>query len=192
MSALRSIYDWILRQAEKPYAEWALFLLALAEPCVSPVPPDVLLIPMSIASREKSFRFAVICLTAVIIGSLIGYGIGAVGMATIGHLIVDSSGYRHFHEAFHHWGIWIVIAKGLVPIIPIPLTFLVIACGVSHLNILLFMFAMVAAQGTRFFIIAWLIYRFGDPARHFIERHLTWVASGIVALVAIFVWVSTR
>src|ERR1700722_25479 len=147
MSKLRSLYNWIILQAKKPYAVWVLFLLSLTEPCVSPIPPDILLIPMAIARREQSFRLAMLCLLGVAIGSGVGYAIGAVGMATVGHYIIDSAGFKHFHRIFDHWGLLIVMAKGIAPIVPVPLTFLVIASGMSHLNFFAFLFAMVASRG---------------------------------------------
>jgi membrane protein YqaA with SNARE-associated domain len=196
MSVFRPLYDWSLRQAKKPYAEGLLFLLAATEPCLSPVPPDVLLLPMAIAHREKAFRLAIICLCGVIIGSLVGYGIGAVGMATIGHWVVDTyhlqTSFKHFHDLFDRWGLLIVVAKGLLPIIPIPLTFLVIASGMAHLNLAGVLISMAASQGSRFFFEAWLIHRFGEPVRKFIERYLTWVGLTIVAVITMFFLVATR
>ena len=176
---LRKLYDWMLRQAEKPNAVWILFFVAFAESSVFPLPPDALLLPMVLANREKAFRFAALCTLGSVLGGLVGYGIGALAMETVGQWIVThyhlEKGFQTFHDQFNRWGVWIILIKGLTPI---PFKLVAIACGVAHLSIPLFVGAAVVARGFRFFVVAALGRFYGEPIRHFVERYLTWVGSG--------------
>lgn len=190
MSVFRPLYNWALRQARKPYANALLFLVALTEPCLSPIPPDILLIPMALAHREKAFRFAATCLLGVMLGSIVGYLIGDIAMDTLGQWIVKTynlqSAFSEFHSLFDKWGVLILVAKGLVPFTPIPLIFLMVASGAAKCNPLIFALAVGASQGARLFAEAWLIHRYGEPVRNFIERYLTWIGVGILLVVALF------
>jgi len=181
---LRSVYDWVLRQADKPYAAWILFTMALAEASFFPLPPDILLLPMAIADRPKAWRFAFICTLGSVLGGLIGYGIGTFAMATLGQWVVDTyhlqAAFQTFHDQFNKWGIWIILAKGLTPI---PFKLVTIASGVARLNVGMFVLACVITRGVRFFLIAALVRKFGAPIQTFIEKHLTWVALGILVAI---------
>lgn len=189
MSALRPLYDWTLRQAEKPYAAWILFTVALAEASVFPLPPDVLLLPMALAQRDKSYRFAMICTAGSVLGGFIGYGIGAFAMATLGQWIVTTyhleTAFQHFHDEFNKWGVYVILAKGLTPI---PFKLVTIASGVAGLNLVAFGLASFLTRGVRFFLVAFLVRRFGFPIRVFIERYMTWVALGFLVAIILGFW----
>ncbi|MDR3423563.1 MAG: DedA family protein [Alphaproteobacteria bacterium] len=186
----RAIYDWVLRQAEKPYAEWILFAMAVAEASVFPLPPDILLLPMAIARRDKAWRFALVCTVGSVLGGLIGYAIGAFAMATLGQWVVNTyhlqAAFQTFHDGFNKWGVLIILAKGLTPI---PFKLVTIASGVAGLNLGAFVLAAIATRGLRFFVIAALVRKFGAPIRDFIEKYLTWVALGVLAAIAGGFWV---
>ena len=190
---IRPLYDWILRQAEKPYAEGILFLMAMAEASVFPLPPDILLLPMVIAQRDKAWRFAAICTAGSVLGGLIGYSIGALAMATLGQWIVETyhlqNAFQTFHDQFNKWGVWIIIAKGLMPI---PFKLVTIASGVAGLNLGAFVLAAALTRGMRFFLIAALVRKFGEPIRIFIEKYLTWIALGVLAVIIGGFWYVLR
>jgi membrane protein YqaA with SNARE-associated domain len=191
VSPLRPIYDWAVRQAGKPYVGWILYLLAVIEPCIFPTPPDILLVPACIANREKSYKFAGICLAGSMTGGLIGYGIGALAMAKIGDWIIDTyklqDAYEHFHHGFHHWGLLIIAAKASVPFIPVPFFLVTIMSGAAHFSLVEFLLVLFGVRTTRFFLEAFLLRKFGAPIQAFIERYLTWVAVAIVVILAIWV-----
>lgn len=193
MPGLRALYNWVLRQAEKPYAAWILFFMAVAEASVFPLPPDVLLIPLVLARRDHAYRLALICTLGSVLGGLIGYGIGALAMATIGRWVVSTYHLEHafqvFHDEFNQWGVWIILAKGLTPI---PFKLVTIASGVAGLNLVAFVLSAMVTRGARFFLIAWLIRKFGEPIRVFIERHLTWVALAVLAAIVLGFWLVLR
>jgi membrane protein YqaA with SNARE-associated domain len=193
MSAFHGLYNWVLRQAEKSYATGMLFVLALVEPCILPIPPDMLLIPMMIAQRTRAFRLAAVATVGSVTGGLIGYGIGALAMATIGQWVVEAyhleNAFEHFHRGFNRYGMWIILAKGLTPI---PFILVTIASGVAHLNLMVFLVSATITRASRFFLEAVLIYYFGEPIRVFIELYLTWIALAILAVLGLGFWVVLR
>ena len=83
---LRGAYNWILKQSEKPNAAWILFVIAFAESSFFPIPPDVLLLPMCLARRDRALRLAGICTLGSVLGAFLGYAIGALFMATFGQV----------------------------------------------------------------------------------------------------------
>lgn len=182
--SVRSLYNWALRQAEQDYAPWLLFTLAMIEPCLLPIPPDTLLIPMSIARRDKAIRFATICTIGSVIGGLLGYGIGAVAMATVGQWIVDTyhlqGAFELFRNGFQKWGAWIILAKGFTPL---PFILVAVASGLTHLPLHVFILSATVTRGARFFLEAFLIRRFGEPMRLFIEKYLTLIAMSVLLLI---------
>jgi membrane protein YqaA with SNARE-associated domain len=190
MSAFRPLYDYALRLAKKPHARLALFIVALIEPCLVPIPPDLLLIPMILARREKSFQFATICTAGSVLGGVIGYGIGALAMATVGQWFVEhyhlAAKFDSFSAVFREWGMLIIFLKGFIPFIPFMVVSVV--CGATHFNLGLFIFAAAITRGGRFFLEATLLHHYGQPVQDFIERYMTWIGIGILALLAGIGW----
>jgi len=188
--SIRKLYDWTLRQSEKPHAIWILFFLAMAEASVFPLPADLILLPMCVARRDKAWTFAGLCTAGSVIGGLIGYGIGALAMATLGQWIIDTyhmqEAFRRFHEGFAEWGVWIIIAKGLTPI---PFKLVTIASGIAGLGLVSFTLACIVTRGARYFLVAGLIYKFGEPIRLFIEKYLTAVALALLAIIVAGFWI---
>jgi membrane protein YqaA with SNARE-associated domain len=124
-----------------------------------------------------------------VIGGFFGYAIGYYLFEAIGQPIVNFYGYQaafdRFREEFQHWGLWIILIKGLTPI---PYKIVTIASGVAHFDLLVFGLASLGTRAARFFLVAALLKVFGPPIRIFIERYLTWVTTGfVVAVVAGFV-----
>lgn len=189
MQIIRKIYDWTLRQARTPYAEWTLFGVSFAESSFFPLPPDVMLLPMCIADRAKALRFAAVCTIASVLGGLLGYAIGALLFETAGKWIIETyhlqSAFDKFHEGFNEWGVWIILAKGLTPI---PYKLVTIASGVAHFPLLPFVLASIVTRGARFFLVAWLVMKFGAPIQTFVEKYLNWVALGVLALIVLGFW----
>jgi len=190
---IRPVYNWVLRQAEKPYAEWILFIMAFAEASVFPLPPDILLLPMAVARRDRAWRFAAICTCGSVLGGLVGYGIGALAMATLGQWVVDTYHLQHafqvFHDDFDKYGVLIILAKGLTPI---PFKLVTIASGVAGMSIVSFVLASIVTRGMRFFIIAGMVRKFGEPIKNFIDKHLAWVALAILAVIVMGFWMALR
>jgi membrane protein YqaA with SNARE-associated domain len=174
------VYNQILGYAEHPYAMWILGAIAFAESSVSPIPPDVLLIPMMIGNRQKAIHIALVCIVASVIGGILGYWIGSSLYDIVGHYLVTEESLLAYQEKFSKWGFLLISIKGFLPI---PYKIVAIASGLAHYNFGLFMIASIIARGSRFFMLASLIYYFGEPIKEFIERYLTYVMVGGVLLI---------
>jgi membrane protein YqaA with SNARE-associated domain len=186
---LRRIYDWCIDAAHKPYALWILAAVAFAESSFFPVPPDVMLIPMSLARPQRAWLYAAICTAASVLGGMLGYGIGALLYDSIGHWLIQLYGLDGKVEAFRagyaEYGAWIILLKGLTPI---PYKLVTITSGFANYNFGLFIALSVIARGGRFFVVAILLNRYGEWIRVRVEKHLgLWVAIGAGALVLGFI-----
>lgn len=181
---LRRLYDWTMSLARTRHAERSLAGISFAESSFFPIPPDVLLIPMVLAERAKWLRYALICTIASVLGGLLGYFIGAVLFDTLGRPILEFYGYmdkfEDFQEAFNKWGLLIVLIFG--GLTPLPYKVITIASGVTGLSLPVFILSSIAARGTRFFLVAWLLHYFGEPIRTFIEKHLSLLFTLFMAL----------
>jgi membrane protein YqaA with SNARE-associated domain len=172
-----------MRHAAAPNALWFLAVVSFVESSVFPIPPDVLLIPMVLARRERAFTIAFVCTLASVLGGLAGYAIGALLFEGIGRPILGLYGYLDRFETFQSWynthGAWIVFGAGITPF---PYKVITIASGVTRLDLVTFTLASVLARGLRFYVAAALLWRFGPPIRAFIERNLKWLATLFFAL----------
>ncbi|MEM8588315.1 MAG: YqaA family protein [Pseudomonadota bacterium] len=170
---IRRLYDWTLSLAAKPHALTALALISFTESSFFPIPPDVLLIPMVLAARDRAWLIAAVCTAASVIGGLAGYGIGYFLFESIGQPVLGFYGYEDrfaaFRTTYDEWGALIVFGAGLTPF---PFKVITIASGVFQMNIVVFALASVIARGSRFFLVAALLYWFGPVIRDFIEKRL--------------------
>ena len=189
MFPIRSLYDWTLRQAEGPYATYVLFAIAFAESSFFPIPPDVILLPMALAAREKAWRYAMICTVGSVLGGLLGYAIGAWLYESLGQWIINTyhmqEAFQRFHDEFNEWGVYVILAKGLTPI---PFKLVTIASGVAALPLVPFFLACIVTRAMRFYLVAGLVRKFGEPIRTFVEKYLNWVALGVLVLIVFGFW----
>ncbi|HET8710067.1 MAG TPA: YqaA family protein [Spongiibacteraceae bacterium] len=172
-SLLRRLYDWCIDASGKPHAQWMLVAVAFAESSFFPVPPDVMLIPMSLAQPRRAFLFAVWCTLASVAGGILGYAIGAMLYDSVGLWLFHIYGYdgkvEAFREAYARWGAWIILLKGLTPI---PYKIVTITSGFAGYNFGLFVLFSLVTRGLRFFVLALLLYNYGEQARDMIEKRL--------------------
>jgi membrane protein YqaA with SNARE-associated domain len=189
---LRGLYDWTMRKASGGDATRALAVVSFAESSVFPVPPDMLLVPMVLARRERAWAFAGICTLASVAGGLAGYAIGLFLFETVGTAVLNfyglGQGFEAFRAAYAEWGLWIILIKGLTPI---PFKVVTIASGAARFDPTVFVLASLATRGARFFLVAALVRRFGTPIRGFVERRLT-LATTIFAVVLVGGFVALR
>lgn len=188
---IRSLYDWTLRLAAHRHAVWWLAAVSFIESSVFPIPPDVLLIPMILAARERAFRYALICTAASVLGGMFGYAIGALLFETVGQPLVALYGAGGALDGvkadFAENGWWIVLGGGMTPF---PYKVVTIVSGALGLDPLAFIATSIVGRGVRFFLVAALLWKFGAPIRDFIERRLGWVvAGGFVLLIGGFILV---
>jgi membrane protein YqaA with SNARE-associated domain len=186
---LQRLYARILQIAAGPNALAALLVVSFAESSFFPLPPDILLIPMILARPRQAFRLAAFCTLASVAGGLLGYAIGYFLFDAIGRPILEyqhaMGSYEALKAGFAEWGVWIIILKGMTPI---PYKLITIASGVAQFDLIAFIGASIVSRSLRFFLVAALLWYFGDAARQFIERRLALVTSIFaVALVGGFV-----
>jgi len=186
---LRRFYDWCVDAAGRPHAAWILGGVAFAESSFFPVPPDVMLIPMALARPDRAFFFATLCTIASVAGGLFGYFIGSELYATVGQWLINLYGYADKMEAFRaayaEYGAWIILLKGLTPI---PYKIVTITSGFAGFSIPLFIIMSLISRGMRFYLVAFLLYRYGAQARTIIEERLGfWAAVSLAAIVVGFV-----
>ena len=164
-------------------------VVSFLESSFFPIPPDVMLVPMVLANRQKAFTIALVCTVCSVLGGLLGYAIGYYFFETIGAWVVKTyglqAGLAAFRAEFAGWGIWVILIKGLTPI---PYKLVTIASGAAHFDLFTFVWASIVTRGVRFFLVAALLWKFGEPIRTFIEKRLTlltWLF--LIALVGGFV-----
>ncbi len=169
---LRRLYDQCLVWIQTPYGVWALFLIALAESSFFPIPPDVFLIALAIATPKKSFRYATICAVGSVIGGGLGYGLGLGFMDTIGVRILDWYGLHEKYEVVRElYQQYDALAVGAAGFTPLPYKLFTITAGAFRIDFTTFMLVSLLSRSARFFLVAAFIYRFGAPVRTFIERY---------------------
>ena len=172
MNFLNKLYNWTLTKAKHKNAKWYLCLISFAESSFFPIPPDLLLIPMALANKIKTFFYAFICTFSSVIGGVAGYTIGYFFYNSLGIYIVEfyhlENSFSIFENYYKEYGILIVLGAGITPF---PYKFITIASGVFGLNIFLFIIVSIIGRGSRFYLIALLLYFFGERIRLIIDKY---------------------
>ena len=172
MNFLKKTYNWTLEKAQHKNAKWYLSLISFAESSFFPIPPDILLIPMALASKAKALFYAFICTLFSVIGGTLGYAIGYFFFNSVGIYIVEfyhlENSFSVFEDYYREFGILIVLGAGITPF---PYKFITIASGVFGLNIFLFIIVSIIGRGLRFYLIAILLYFFGEKIKLIIDKY---------------------
>ncbi len=173
MRMIRNLYDFTMRLAEHRFALPALAAVSFLESSVFPVPPDAMLIPMVLARPRRAFLIAGVCLLSSVLGGLFGYLIGAAAFGQIGEPVLRLFGtarsVEHFMETYNSYGAWAVLFAGITPF---PYKIVTILSGATGLSLPIFVVSSIIARGIRFFLVAALLWRYGESAKKLIERHL--------------------
>jgi membrane protein YqaA with SNARE-associated domain len=198
MNWIKRTYTWVLSWAKSPYGAIVLFIIAFAESVFFPIPPDVLLIALALGASAKAFRYALICTIGSVAGAFAGYGIGYFawmtpdgGFTAFANFFFNNipgfsvSLFNNIKDLFIEWDFWIIFTAGFTPI---PYKVFTISSGVFDINLLMFFIASVISRGARFFIIAYLIWKFGPSIKLFIDKYFNILAFGFtVCLIGGFV-----
>ncbi len=182
---LRRLYDWTLSMAAHRHALWVLAAVAFVESSVFPIPPDILMIPMILAARNRAFVIAGVCTVASVLGGVLGYGIGALAFEQIGRPILESLGkagaMNEFATRFNDFSFWSVLIAGVTPF---PYKVITIMSGWTAMPLDTFVLTSILARGLRFFLVAALLWRYGAPIRDLIERRLGLMFTLFVVILA--------
>lgn len=180
---LRRGYDWTIKWAETPQSLLALFLIALAESSIFPIPPDVLLIAIVAARKTVWLIAAGICAAGSLVGGALGYAIGAGFMSTIGLAIISFYNaevhWDHFLALADIWGLWFLAAAAFTPI---PFKVATIASGSVGMPFTQFLIISLIGRAARFFLIASALRFFGARLRRTIEANFDVVSLTFFAL----------
>jgi len=173
MNFIRSTYNSVLSLSSNKNAMFWLFVVAFTESSFFPIPPDIMIIPMVLASPKKAWRIAGLATFASVLGGCFGYLIGVSFFDLLAKPLLEMYGYmakfEEFQKYYNEYGAWIVFGAGVTPF---PYKIVTIASGTVHLNFWIFTAASIVARGMRFYLVAWLLYKFGAPMKQFIEKNL--------------------
>lgn len=187
------LYKWTMSLAESPRATWGLAAVSFAESSFFPIPPDVVLVPMSLAKPEAAWRYAAICTVASVLGGIVGYGIGALLFDTVGQWLVNLYGYGAkmdaLRAAYDQWGALLILIKGVTPI---PYKLVTIVSGLLSYNFPLFVVLSLVTRGARFFLLAALLNRFGDQARAILDKHFGKFMLVVLVFIVLGFWLASR
>jgi membrane protein YqaA with SNARE-associated domain len=189
----KRLYHWTLSLAESPRATWALGAIAFAESSFFPIPPDIILVPMSLARPKRAWFYAGVCTIASVAGGILGYAIGWLLWDTVGQWVINLYGYASRMEAvkagYDQWGWLFILVKGLTPI---PYKLVTIVSGLLEYNFLLFVALSLLTRGARFFILAGLLNKFGGPIKELLERHFATFMIAVVVMIVGGFWLAGR
>ena len=187
---IKKLYDKCVEWAGYKYAKPILAFEAFIESSFFPIPPDVMIIPMVISKKNEFIRIALIATIFSVLGALFGYYIG-YSLNEVAIKIFELYGYEYsenFKEKFTAGGgflawLGILVTAGFTPL---PFKLLTISSGIIHFNLISFIFICIVTRGLRFFLVAYLTYKFGQKIGPFLEKQGTkW--SIIIALVIILI-----
>ena len=188
---LRRLYDWTMSLAAKKSAEAWLAVIAFVESSVFLVPADVLFLPMALARPERAWRYALVATVASVLGGIAGWYIGHYAFEALAKPILEFYGKLDAFEAMkasvgYETLVLLLVTSGLAHLPPIKVV--TILAGAANINLGLFIITAIVARGARFFLLAWLLQRYGEGIRHFIEKRLGMLAAGVAGLlIAMFV-----
>lgn len=182
MKLLRRLYDWVLHWAHTPYGSPALFFMAVAESSFFPVPPDVLLMALSLSKPKKAFFYAMLSSIGSVIGGVIGFYIG-LEFWELGKGIImsyaDQETFNTVRGYFIEYEAWTILAVGFTPI---PYKVFTISAGFFRVDFTIFIVASIISRSARFFLVGGLIYLYGQPVKSFIDKYFNILTIVFMAL----------
>jgi membrane protein YqaA with SNARE-associated domain len=187
------LYRWTLSLAQSQHAPWALGAIAFAESSFFPVPPDAILIPMSLAKPKRAWNYALICTIGSVAGALLGYAIGALLYETVGRWLITLYGYGErvdqIRALYAQWGWAVIIIKGFTPI---PFKIVTITSGLLAYSLPLFILLSLLTRGARYFFIALLLKHYGEPVNALLDKYFGWFLAILAAAVVVGFWIAAR
>lgn len=170
---MKKIYNYCLENANKKNSFFIYLLIAFTESFIFPVPPDILMIPMILANRQRAFKLAFYGTVFSVLGGIIGYYIGFFFAKTYASWIIETyalqKSAQQFYDGFEKWGFWIIALKGFTPI---PFKLVTITSGIAQFNLFTFIGASIIARSFRFYLLSGLLWYFGPKIKPVIEKNL--------------------
>ena len=185
---LRRLYDWTLSLAARKSAEAWLAIIAFVESSVFQITAYMLFLPMGLARPEKLWRYAMVATVFSVLGGIAGWYLGHYAFEAVAKPVLEFYGKLDAFEAMrasvgYETLLLLLVTSGLAHLPPIKVV--TILSGAANINLGLFIVSAILARGARFFFLAWLLRRYGEPIRHFIEKQLGLIAGiGAALLIA--------
>lgn len=186
MKLFEPIYKKMLQWSVHPLAERYLAMVSFAESSFFPIPVDVMLAPMALATSSKAWRYAFIATIASVLGALFGYFFGAVLFDSLGQTVIKQ---MHWQEKFDlvqqgyvEWGVFIIL---LASFTPFPYKIVTITAGIVGLSLLPFIVLSIVGRGARFFLVAGLVKKFGSQIENVLDKWVEWIGWSVMALLLI-------
>ena len=189
------LYDKCIAWAGYKYAKEILAFEAFIESSFFPIPPDVMIIPMVVSKKKEFIKIALIATIFSVLGALLGYYIG-YSLNDIATKIFEIYGYEYSddfkekftsREGFTAW-LGILFTAGFTPL---PFKLLTISSGIINFNLTSFIFICIITRGLRFFLVAYLTYKFGEKIGPFLDKEGTkWsiIIVGIIIVIAAIIY----
>lgn len=169
---VRRLYDWVLSWADTPYGTPALFVISFAESSFFPIPPDILQIALSAGKPRRSYWYATVSIIASVLGAVLGYYIGLAFWAATKEFfftyVFSEGSFEYVEQLYHRYDFWAVFIAAMTPI---PYKIFTIAAGVCHISLPMLIIASVIGRGARFYLVATLMFFFGERIRTWIEKY---------------------
>jgi len=184
---LRRMKTWVEGFADKPSARWSLFAIAFIESSFFPIPPDVLLIAMSITAPKKSYQYALICTVGSVCGAFLGYFIGYALFEAVGRPILEFYGaLGQFEVVLSNYRENGVLALFIAGFTPIPFKLFTIAAGFNEtLSLATLAVGSIVGRSARFFLVGALLYFYGAPIKIFLDRYFDKLSLAFVILLVL-------
>jgi membrane protein YqaA with SNARE-associated domain len=188
MKLFSPLYKKVMSWSRHPFAARYLFGLSFAESSFFPIPPDVMLAPMSLAKPKKAMYYAMLTTIASVMGGALGYLIG-MGFYEWIQPLIEGDGhwaekYQITRQWFDRWGIWAVFIAGFSPI---PYKIFTITAGILQMQFLPFIFASLIGRGSRFYLVAFLMKIGGAAMEQKLEKYIDFLG-WLVVLLGIFIY----
>ena len=186
MKLFQPCYDLALRWAKHPWASRYLAGLSFAESVIFPVPPDVMLAPMSLSRPDKAWHFAMLTTLASILGGIAGYFLGYLAFESWLQPLIESAGYTHKLETamgwFEQYGVWVVFIAGFSPI---PYKVFTISAGFLQMAFLPFLIASAIGRGARFYLVAGLMRWGGARMEQELRKYVEVIGWAVIMLAVV-------
>jgi len=187
MKVFSKLYQKVLNWAQSQYAVYWLSIVSFLESSILPYPPpDIILAPMSLKQPNKAYRYALICTVTSVLGGLVGYFLGEILLNfLLGYGLIKTEMIDVAKQWFSQYDIWFV---GLAAFSPLPYKLATITAGTMNMALLPFVLISLLARGARYYLVAFLVRKFGNQADIWLQKHIDRLGYILVVIVILGIW----